>query len=55
MSAEVLPLPFPPSADASKFGEFGREVRGINPGKLSDEQFKEISDLLYKVQSNMAN
>jgi len=50
MSVEVLPLPLPASADPSKFTDFGREVKGIHPGKLTPEQFKEISDLLYKVR-----
>ena len=50
MSVQVLPLALPPSADPSKFAEFGREVKGVHPGKLTPEQFKEISDLLYKVQ-----
>lgn len=49
MTIEVLPLPLPPSADPSKFADFGREVKGVEPGKLTDEQFKEISNLLYKV------
>ena len=49
MAIEVAPLPLPPSADPSKFAEFGREVRGINPGTLTPEQFKEIEELLYKV------
>ena len=45
----VSPLPLPPSADASKFADFGREVKGVNPGALSPEEFKEIEQLLYKV------
>lgn len=49
MAIEVTPLPLPPSADASKFADFGREVKGVNPGSLTDDQFKEIADLLYKV------
>ena len=49
MTIEVLPLPLPPSADSSKFKDFGREVRGIHPGRLTDEEFKEIEQLLYKV------
>ncbi|KIP01365.1 hypothetical protein PHLGIDRAFT_20676 [Phlebiopsis gigantea 11061_1 CR5-6] len=48
MAIEVAPLPLPPSADPSKFAEFGREVKGINPGVLTPEQFKEIEELLYK-------
>lgn len=50
MAIETAPLPLPPSADASKFTEFGREVKGVNPGTLSPEQFAEIENLLYKVR-----
>ena len=50
MAIEVLPLPLPASADPSKFTEFGKEVRGVDPGSLSPEQFKEIEQLLYKVR-----
>ena len=49
MAIEVLPLPLPPSADASKFKEFGREVKGVDVGNLTPEKFKEIEELLYKV------
>ncbi|KAF9651921.1 Clavaminate synthase-like protein [Thelephora ganbajun] len=49
MAIEVLPLPLPSSADPSKFRDFGREVKGIHPGRLTDEEFKEIEQLLYKV------
>ncbi|EUC67029.1 alpha-ketoglutarate-dependent xanthine dioxygenase [Rhizoctonia solani AG-3 Rhs1AP] len=48
MAIEVLPLPLPPSADASKFKQFGREIRGIDVGNLTPEQFKEVEELLYK-------
>ncbi|KAI0931136.1 hypothetical protein AcW1_001383 [Taiwanofungus camphoratus] len=48
MAIEITPLPFPPSVDASKFANFGREVKGINPGALTPEQFIEIEQLLYK-------
>ena len=44
MAIELAPLPLPPSADPSKFSEFGREVKGINPGTLTAEQFKEIEE-----------
>ncbi|KAI0721179.1 Clavaminate synthase-like protein [Fomitopsis betulina] len=44
----VSPLPLPPSADPSKFTDFGREVKGVNPGALTPEEFKEIEQLLYK-------
>lgn len=49
MAIEVAPLPLPPSADASKLAEFGREVKGVDPGQLTPEQFQEIEELLYKV------
>ena len=51
MAIELVPLPLPESADASKFSEFGREVKNVDPGTLSPEQFKEIEELLYKVRS----
>jgi hypothetical protein len=50
MAIETVPLPLPPTADPSKFVDFGREVRGVHPGRLTDEQFKEIEQLLYKVR-----
>lgn len=49
MAIEVVSLPLPPSADASKFADFGREIKGVDPGSLTPEQFKEIELLLYKV------
>lgn len=52
MAIELLPLPLPASADASKLAEFGREVKGINPAKVSPEEFKEIEQALYKVTPN---
>jgi xanthine dioxygenase len=48
MAIEVVPIPLPASADASKFTQMGREVKGVNPGTASEEQLKEIQDLLYK-------
>lgn len=49
MAIELAPLPLPASADASKFANFGREVIGLNPGKLTPEQLKEVQEALYKV------
>lgn len=49
MAIEFAPLPLPASADAFKFADFGREVKGIHPGTLTPEQFEEIQDALYKV------
>jgi len=48
MAIELAPLPLPPSADASKFMDFGKEVKGVDPGNLSQEQLEEIKLLLYK-------
>ncbi|TFK24259.1 alpha-ketoglutarate dependent xanthine dioxygenase [Coprinopsis marcescibilis] len=48
MAIEFAALPLPPSADPSKFNDFGREVKGLQPGALTDEQFKEIEQALYK-------
>ena len=50
MAIEVAPLPIPPTADPAKLKDFGREVKGVNPGALSPEEFKEVHDLLYKVR-----
>lgn len=52
MSIQVLPLPLPPSADPSKFAQFGRQVQNVDPGNLTPEQFKEIEQLLYKVRDH---
>jgi hypothetical protein len=50
MAIELTPLPLPPTADASKFVDFGKEVKGVDPGNLSPEQLEEIKQLLYKVR-----
>ena len=50
MTIELTPLPLPASADVSKFVDFGREVKGVNPGTLTPEQFQEIQEALYKVR-----
>ena len=49
MAIELTPLPLPASADESKFADFGREVKGVDPGALTPEQFREIQEALYKV------
>lgn len=49
MAIELVPLPLPASADPSKFADFGREVKGVNPGALSPEEFEQVKDALYKV------
>ncbi|KAG8969724.1 hypothetical protein FRC03_001069, partial [Tulasnella sp. 419] len=48
MAIEVASLPLPPSADPSKFQDFGREVKNVDPGNLSGDEFAQIHDLLYK-------
>ncbi|KAF8552327.1 hypothetical protein OG21DRAFT_151502 [Imleria badia] len=48
MTIELAPLPLPASADPSYFVDFGREVKGVNPGELIPPQFLEIHDALYK-------
>ena len=49
MTIETVPLTLPPSADPSKFTQFGREVIGVDPGNLSPAEFAEIEQLLYAV------
>lgn len=49
MAVELWPIEFPSSVDAPKFVDFGREVRGVNPGKLSGDDFQSIVDALNKV------
>ena len=49
MTIDLTPLALPASADASRFAEFGREVKGVNPGILTTVQFQEIQEALYKV------
>jgi hypothetical protein len=49
MAIDLLPLPLPAAADASKFVDFGREVRGLDPGSLNPKEFAEIREALYKV------
>ncbi|EIW87213.1 Clavaminate synthase-like protein [Coniophora puteana RWD-64-598 SS2] len=48
MAIELTTLPLPASADPSKFANFGREVKGVDPGNLTPEQFEEVKDALYK-------
>ena len=49
MAIELVPLPLPPSADVSKFADFGREVKGVDPGSFSPDEFKELQKALYTV------
>lgn len=55
MAIELVPLPLPATADASKFVNFGREVKGVDPGKLDAAQFAEIREALYKVMISILN
>jgi len=48
MAIDLAPLSLPPSADPAAFVDFGREVRGIDPSNLSESQFKELEQALYK-------
>jgi hypothetical protein len=51
MAIELIPIPLPDSADASKLSNFGREVKGVNPADITpgSELFKEIESALYTV------
>lgn len=51
MTIELVPLTLPESADASNFADFGRQVKNVDPGALSPEQFKEIEQALYTVRN----
>ena len=56
MAIEFLPLPLPATADASKFLDFGRVVKGIDPGSLTEpKEFAEIREALYKVCLSVYN
>lgn len=55
MAIELVPLPLPASADPSKFVDFGREVKGVNPASLTSDEFKEIHDALHKVYLGFIN
>ncbi|TFK70088.1 Clavaminate synthase-like protein [Pluteus cervinus] len=48
MAIELAPLPLPASADQSKFADFGREVKGVDPGSLSPEQLEDVKQALYQ-------
>ncbi|KAK7459664.1 hypothetical protein VKT23_009645 [Stygiomarasmius scandens] len=47
MAIELAPITLPETADASKFKQFGREVKGVNPASLTPEEFEEIRKALY--------
>ncbi|KAJ6561518.1 Clavaminate synthase-like protein [Mycena vulgaris] len=48
MAIDLSPLPLPETADASRFADFGREVKGINPGALSTQELEQLKEALYK-------
>uniref|UniRef100_A0A0W0FX72 Putative 3-methylcrotonyl-CoA carboxylase n=1 Tax=Moniliophthora roreri TaxID=221103 RepID=A0A0W0FX72_MONRR len=48
MGIEFHPLVLPDSADKSKLGDFGREVRGVHPAHVTEEHFALIEEALYK-------
>ena len=50
MAIELTPLPLPPSADPSKFADFGRQVTGVHPGNFTPDEFNDIREALYKVR-----
>lgn len=50
MAIELAPIPLPATASRTDFDpDFGREVKGVKPGELTPEQFKEIETALYTV------
>ncbi len=51
MAIELIPFTLPASADAAFFADFGREVKGVDPGNFTPEQFKEIEQALYQVSA----
>jgi len=55
MAIELVPLPLPASADPSQFENFGREVRGVDAGNLTEEDLKQIEEALYKVRCSLSS
>jgi len=51
MAIELVPLPLPATADPSKFLDFGREVKGVDPSNLNEALLAEVKEALYKVCS----
>jgi xanthine dioxygenase len=49
MTIKLEPFPLPPTANVEKLSEFGRVVSGVNPARLSKDEFVELEKLLYKV------
>jgi hypothetical protein len=42
-------LNLPPSANPAYFNDFGKQVEGFDMGTATEEQLKEVMDMLYKV------
>jgi len=51
MTIELVQIPLPEISDSSKFTKFGREVKGFDPANLAPEQFAELQEALYKVNT----
>ncbi|KAJ7129256.1 hypothetical protein C8R44DRAFT_829847 [Mycena epipterygia] len=48
MAIQLSSLPLPATANASKFADFGREVKGIDPGTMNPKEFQQVKEALYK-------
>jgi len=48
MTISFEPISLPRTADAKHFVDFGRVVKGVHPGILTPEEFKEVEQALYK-------
>ncbi|THH26503.1 hypothetical protein EUX98_g7687 [Antrodiella citrinella] len=48
MTVETVPLQFPASLDADLYRDFGREIRGVDVSKMTEDEFAEIERLLYQ-------
>ncbi|KAH7924480.1 Clavaminate synthase-like protein [Leucogyrophana mollusca] len=48
VNLELLPIPLPSSADPVKLGDFGREVKNIDPGNFTPEEFEALEKALYQ-------
>ena len=49
MAIELVPLPLPATADPSTFVDFGREVKGVDPGNLDEALLAKVKEALYMV------
>ncbi|GJJ13258.1 hypothetical protein Clacol_007509 [Clathrus columnatus] len=48
MTIELEPFPLPETADSKSLKDFGRVVRGLDPANLTEQEFKEVENLLYQ-------